>query len=64
MSLEKLPKEICQRGGTYERLLYVLDQSQSEYMIHIDADTLVTNDEVVGCVENDVPFTKSDGFRA
>lgn len=63
--LEDIPTGVCQRGGTWERLLYVLDRSESEYTIQLDADTLAVGealDEVVRCVEANTPFTMSDGF--
>jgi FkbM family methyltransferase len=64
--LEDIVTGACQRGGTWERLLYVLDRSESEYTIQLDADTLTVGDdlnEVVRCVETNTPFTMSDGFE-
>lgn len=63
--LEDIPTGACQRGGTWERLLYVLDRSEQEYTIQLDADTLTVGnmDEVIKCVENNTPFTMSDGFE-
>jgi FkbM family methyltransferase len=64
--LEDIPTGACQRGGTWERLLYVLDRSEHEYTIQLDADTLVVGDDlddVVRCVETNTPFTMSDGFE-
>src|SRR5487761_1964654 len=63
--LEDIPTGACQRGGTWERLLYVLDRSEHEYTIQLDCDTLTVGDtieEVVRCVETNTPFTMSDGF--
>jgi len=63
--LEDIPTAPCQSGGTWERLLYCLDRSQSEYTIQIDSDTLAVNDdlsEVLGCLEAKRAFTMSDGF--
>jgi FkbM family methyltransferase len=63
--LEDIATGSCQRGGTWERLLYVLDRSESEYTIQLDADTLTVGDnldEVIRCVETNTPFTMSDGF--
>jgi FkbM family methyltransferase len=63
--LEDIATGSCQRGGTWERLLYVLDRSESEYTIQLDADTLTVGDnldEVMRCVETNTPFTMSDGF--
>jgi FkbM family methyltransferase len=63
--LEDIATDPCQRGGTWERLLYCLDRSQAEYTIQLDSDTLVVSDdldEVVGCLEANRAFTMSDGF--
>jgi FkbM family methyltransferase len=64
--LEEISTGACQRGGTWERLLYVLDRSESEYTIQLDADTLTVGgnlDEVIRCIETNTPFTMSDGFE-
>lgn len=63
--LEDIPTGECQRGGTWERLLYVLDRSEREYTIQLDSDTLSVGDlsEVVYCVERNIPFAISDGFE-
>ena len=64
--LEDIPTDPCQRGGTWERLLYVLDRSEREYTIQLDADTLTVApdlEEVVQCVKTNRPFTMSDGFE-
>src|SRR3954462_8287562 len=37
--LEDIPTAPCQRGGTWERLLFCLDRSERDYTIQIDADT-------------------------
>jgi FkbM family methyltransferase len=62
--LEDIPTGACQRGGTWERLLYVLDRSEHEYTIQLDADTLTVGgiEEIVSCVGTNTPFTMSDGF--
>jgi FkbM family methyltransferase len=64
--LEDIQTGACQRGGTWERLLYILDRSETEYTIQLDSDTLAVNDdldEVVACIETNSPFTISDGFE-
>ena len=54
--LEDIETGPCQRGGTWERILYVLDHTRDEYAIQIDADTLTFGpediQEVKSCVEN------------
>src|SRR3954453_14852348 len=55
----------CQRGGTWERLVYCLDRSAREYTIQLDADTLaVAGDmaEVAACVAANRAFAITDGF--
>lgn len=48
----------CQRGGCWERLIYLIDRSQQEYAIQLDSDTLTIGDipEVLHCAENNIPF--------
>jgi hypothetical protein len=64
--LEDIDTGSCQRGGTWERLLYLIDRSKDEYAIQLDADTLTFGtdiDEVVHCVENNIPFTLGNAGR-
>src|SRR3954470_5479161 len=64
-TLEDIPTAPCQRGGTWERLLFCLDRSEHEYTIQIDADTPCVGDdadEVVACVRANRAFTMADGF--
>lgn len=61
--LEDIATGPCQRGGTWERLLYLLDHAQDEYAIQMDADTLTFGPdvaEVVHCAENNIAFTISN----
>lgn len=60
--LEDIDTGSCQRGGTWERLLYLVDHAQDKYAIQLDADTLTFGDigEVKHCVENNIPFTLGD----
>ena len=60
--LEDIDVAPCQRGGTWERLLFLLDRAEEEYAIQIDSDTLTFGadiDEVVHCVKNNLSFTLS-----
>src|SRR5689334_4786925 len=34
--LESIDTGICQRGGTWERILYILEHSKTEYTIQLD----------------------------
>jgi hypothetical protein len=63
--LEDIDTGSCQRGGTWERLVYLLDRARAEYTIQVDSDTLAFGDdlrEIVFCAENNLPFTISDGW--
>jgi len=57
--LEDIDTGECQRGGTWERLVYLLDRTRDEYMIQMDCDTLTCGviNEVLDCAENNVAFT-------
>ncbi|MDE2229966.1 MAG: hypothetical protein KGL11_13130 [Alphaproteobacteria bacterium] len=64
-ALETIDTGSCQRGGTWERLVYILDRARDGYVIQVDCDTLATGaelDEVVYCAANNLPFTLSDGW--
>jgi hypothetical protein len=63
--LEDIDTGGCQRGGTWERLVYLLDRARGEYVIQADCDTLAFGGdlrEIVFCAENNLPFTMSDGW--
>jgi len=57
--LENINTGQCQRGGTWERILYVLDHAAKEYAIQLDCDTLTVGnvDEVLAYAERNIPFT-------
>jgi hypothetical protein len=64
--LEDIDTGICQRGGTWERLVYLLDHATDEYAIQLDCDTLTFGDdidEVISCAENNIAFTLSNVAR-
>jgi hypothetical protein len=64
--LEDIDMGNCHSGGTWERLMYILDRSQHEYVMQLDCDTLPVSDnidEVVQCVRTNTAFTISDGFE-
>jgi hypothetical protein len=67
--LEDLDTGACQRGGTWERLVFLLDRSEHEYMIQVDADVLAVGpdlEELKDCIRRNVAFTIADGdqFRS
>jgi hypothetical protein len=64
-TLQELDTGRCQRGGTWERLVYLVDRAKYEYAIQIDCDTLATGadlDEVAYCVRHNLPFVLADGW--
>ena len=62
--LEDLDTGRCQRGGTWERVLYCVDRSATDYVIQIDCDTLCFGpiEEVLECVKRNQAFTLSEGI--
>lgn len=61
--LEDIDTGNCQRGGTWERLVYVVRRSAEEYVIQVDCDTLVIGpdiSEIQRCVAANVPFAYAD----
>ena len=66
VTLEDIDVGRCQRGGTWERLVYLLGRTESEYMIQMDCDTLTFGadvSEVLQCVDENRAFTLSGGER-
>lgn len=64
--LEDIDTGRCQRGGTWERLCYLLQHAESEYAIQVDTDTLAFGpdiDEVRQCAERNVAFTLGNKGR-
>lgn len=62
--IEEIDTGPCQRGGCWERLLYILDRAAGEYVIQVDSDTLpVAEDlaEIDECVRSGTAFTLVDG---
>lgn len=67
VDLESIPVGPCQHGGTWERILYVLDQSEREYVVQLDADTLTLGSdlaEVRACIARNRAFTLGGGPAA
>jgi len=62
--LEDLPVGNCQRGGTWERLIFCVDRSAREFVIQIDADILCIGpiEEVCQCVEENRAFVLAEGI--
>jgi hypothetical protein len=63
VDLESLDTGKCQRGGTWERLVCLVDHSRDEYAVQVDADTLACGGdltEVVTCIEENRAFCYRD----
>ncbi|MBP0445152.1 hypothetical protein J8J14_10205 [Roseomonas sp. SSH11] len=64
--LEDIDVGPCQRGGTWERILWILDRARHEYVVQLDCDVLAVApdiNEVVNCLENGTAFTMADGHQ-
>lgn len=64
--LEDIKVGPCQRGGTWERVIYMVKRSHDEYAIQIDCDTLAFGpdlSEVQDCIRENRSFTLSGGER-
>jgi hypothetical protein len=62
--LEDIDTGACQRGGTWERLVFLLDRAEQQYVVQMDADILAVGpdlDEVKDCIARNVAFTMADG---
>lgn len=57
--LASLKTGTCPRGGTWERLVLILERTADEYVVQVDSDTLATSmlDEVADCIANNRSFT-------
>jgi hypothetical protein len=63
VDLEDLDPGSCQRGGTWERIVHMVDLSRDQYAIQVDADTLTCGadiDEIIACVEGNRSFCYQD----
>jgi hypothetical protein len=64
--LEDLDTGTCQRGGTWERLVFLLDRSAEQYVIQLDSDVLAVGPdlaELKDCIDRNVAFTIADGGK-
>ena len=61
---ENIDVGTCQRGGTWERLLHILDRTdRGEYVVQIDADVMTVTpeiEEVTSCIRSGTAFTMAD----
>ncbi len=65
--LEDIDVGLCQRGGTWERLIHLLDRTRDGYVVQVDCDTLAYGadlSEVVDCIAANRAFTLDGGSGA
>lgn len=62
--LDSIDTGTCQRGGTWERVLFCVDRSATDYVIQIDADVLCFGpiEEVLDCVDRNRAFTIAENL--
>jgi hypothetical protein len=62
--LEDIGVGPCQRGGTWERIIHIIDRTdRGEYVVQIDSDVMPTGEdisEVLRCIEQRTAFTMAD----
>ena len=62
--LEEIEVHGCQRGGTWERLVHILDRTdRGEYVVQVDCDVMPVTEEIpeiVACIEARRAFTMAD----
>lgn len=62
-----IPVGACQRGGTWERLVYLLDRAgRGEFVIQMDCDVMPTGGdiaEILRCIDTRTAFTMADHAR-
>jgi hypothetical protein len=65
--IEEIDAGDCQRGGCWERLLYILERTdRGEYVVQIDCDVMPTGEdieELLRCIESGTAFTMADHFK-
>jgi len=62
--LDSIDTGTCQRGGTWERVLFCVDRSATDYVIQIDADVLCFGpmEEVLECADRNRAFTIAENM--
>jgi hypothetical protein len=62
--IDEIDTGVCQRGGTWERLVFCLDRARDIYVIQLDSDVLAFGrdvTEVVNSANANLPFAMADG---
>jgi len=62
--VDELDTGTCQRGGTWERLVFCIDRTVQDYVIQIDSDILCIGsiDEVLSAAEQNRAFALAEGI--
>jgi hypothetical protein len=62
--LEDLPVGTCQRGGTWERVIFCVNRTATDYVIQIDCDVLCFGpmEEILQSIDENRAFTLSEGI--
>jgi hypothetical protein len=64
--LEDIDVGPCQRGGTWERIIYCLERSEREFVVQVDADAFACGEdvaEVLACMKEGRSFTLADAHQ-
>jgi hypothetical protein len=63
-TLDEIDTGSCQRGKCWERLMYIADKLETDYVVQIDSDVLCFGpiEEVVECIEQGRSFTLAEGI--
>lgn len=64
LNAEDLQSSFCPSGGTWERLIFISDLAEDNYVIQMDSDTLALAEiiEVKTCIETNTSFTLGTGM--
>ena len=64
VDIDSIDTGACPRGGTWERLVYIVRRSEREYVMQMDCDVLCVGPipEVQECIEQKRAFTLADGI--
>jgi hypothetical protein len=63
LNIDSIQTGACPRGGTWERLVKIIELSHQNYVIQIDSDTLVSApiEEVIECFNTNTSFLLGTG---
>jgi hypothetical protein len=63
-TLDMIDTGTCQRGKCWERLMYIAERLETDYVVQVDSDVLCFGpiDEVIECIEQERSFTLAEGI--